>query len=64
MPNLQLDFLDHQMKRRPTSGLLNWAIGPFAPQRCTPNLIEGCADLADAHDLEFTYIPMKLGLRY
>ncbi|MEC9077500.1 MAG: amidohydrolase family protein [Pseudomonadota bacterium] len=47
----QLDFLDHQIKRRPARGILNWAIGPFAPQRCTPDLIRGCADLADAHDL-------------
>ena len=32
----QLDFLDAQIKRRPASGALHWAVGPFAPQRCSP----------------------------
>ncbi len=47
----QLNFIDHQIKRRPSGGLLHWAIGPFAPQRCSPELIRGCAELADIHDL-------------
>jgi 5-methylthioadenosine/S-adenosylhomocysteine deaminase len=47
----QLDFLDQQIKRRPAQGVLNWALGPFAPQRCSPDLLQGCADLADTHNL-------------
>ena len=30
---------------------LHWAVAPFAPQRCTPALLQGCAELADKHDL-------------
>jgi 5-methylthioadenosine/S-adenosylhomocysteine deaminase len=47
----QLDFLDAQFRRKPTSGTLHWAVAPFAPQRCTPKMLEGCAALADRHDL-------------
>jgi 5-methylthioadenosine/S-adenosylhomocysteine deaminase len=47
----QLDYLDHQFKRRPASGALHWAVAPFAPQRCTAQMLEGCAALADKHDL-------------
>ena len=47
----QLDYLEHQLKRRPPTGTLHWAIAPFAPQRCTPKMLEGCAELAARHDL-------------
>ena len=47
----QIDFLEAQLKRRPARARLHWAIAPFAPQRCTPALLEGCADLAERHDL-------------
>ncbi len=47
----QLDFLEAQIKRHPAQGTLHWAVGPFAPQRCTPELLEGCADFAERHDL-------------
>jgi 5-methylthioadenosine/S-adenosylhomocysteine deaminase len=47
----QLDYLEHQFKRHPAGGTLHWAIAPFAPQRCTPNMLRGCADLAHKHDL-------------
>jgi cytosine/adenosine deaminase-related metal-dependent hydrolase len=47
----QLDYLEHQFKRHPAGGTLHWAIAPFAPQRCTPKMLEGCADLAHRHDL-------------
>jgi cytosine/adenosine deaminase-related metal-dependent hydrolase len=30
---------------------LHWAIAPFAPQRCTPKMLQGCAELADKYDL-------------
>ena len=47
----QLDYLEHQFKRHPAAGTLHWAIAPFAPQRCTPKMLEGCAELAQKHDL-------------
>src|SRR6516164_5063462 len=46
----QLDYLEHQFKRHPASGTLHWAIAPFAPQRCTPKMLRGCAELADKFD--------------
>src|SRR5262249_11314783 len=47
----QLDYLEHQFKRHPASGTLHWAIAPFAPQRCTPTILQGSAELADKYDL-------------
>jgi cytosine/adenosine deaminase-related metal-dependent hydrolase len=47
----QLDYLEHQFKHRPAGGTLHWAIAPFAPQRCTPKMLEALAGLADKHDL-------------
>jgi cytosine/adenosine deaminase-related metal-dependent hydrolase len=47
----QLDYLEHQFQRHPAAGTLHWAVAPFAPQRCTPQMLEGCAALADKHDL-------------
>lgn len=47
----QLDFLGTQFRRHPAAGTLHWAVAPFAPQRCTPQMLEGCAELADQHDL-------------
>ena len=47
----QLDYLEHQFNRHPAGGTLHWALAPFAPQRCTPKMLQGCADLAHKHDL-------------
>src|SRR5712691_7520937 len=47
----QLDYLEHQFARHPAGGTLHWAIAPFAPQRCSPTMLEGCAALAHKHDL-------------
>src|SRR3954454_780516 len=47
----QFEYLEHQFKRHPAGGTLHWAVAPFAPQRCTPKMLEGCAELADKHDL-------------
>jgi cytosine/adenosine deaminase-related metal-dependent hydrolase len=47
----QLDYLEHQFKRHPAGGTLKWAVAPFAPQRCTPQMLQGCAELADKFDL-------------
>jgi cytosine/adenosine deaminase-related metal-dependent hydrolase len=53
----QLDYLEHQFKRRPAIGTLHWAVAPFAPQRCTPKMLEGCAELAQKHDLSvYTHV--------
>lgn len=47
----QLAILEKQLKRRPAGGVVHWAVAPFAPQRCSLDLLSGCADLADRHDL-------------
>jgi len=47
----QLDYLTHQFKRHPGGGTLHWAVAPFAPQRCTPKMLQACAELADKYDL-------------
>lgn len=47
----QLDYLEHQFKRHPAGGTLHWAVAPFAPQRCTPKMLQGCAEIAHKHDL-------------
>jgi 5-methylthioadenosine/S-adenosylhomocysteine deaminase len=47
----QLDYLDHQYRRHPAADTLHWAVAPFAPQRCSPAMLQGCADLSDHHDL-------------
>jgi len=47
----QLDYLEHQFRRHPAGGALHWALAPFAPQRCTPAMLQGCAELAAKHDL-------------
>ncbi|MGA6963213.1 MAG: amidohydrolase family protein [Xanthobacteraceae bacterium] len=53
----QLDYLEHQFKHRPARGTLHWAIAPFAPQRCTPKMLEALAELANKHDLSvYTHV--------
>ncbi len=47
----QLDYLESQFNRNPAKGTLHWAVAPFAPQRCTPKMLQCCAELADKHDL-------------
>jgi len=47
----QVDYLEHQFRRHPAGGPLHWAIAPFAPQRCTPAMLQACAELARKHDL-------------
>ena len=36
----QIDYLQHQFKHHRAGGTLHWAIAPFAPQRCTPKMLE------------------------
>ncbi len=47
----QMNFIDAQLFRRPAKGTLHWAIAPFAPQRCTPELLEMCATLSALRNL-------------
>ena len=47
----QFEYLEHQFNRHPAGGTLHWAVAPFAPQRCTPQMLQGCAELAHKHDL-------------
>ena len=47
----QLDFLERQIDRHPARDALHWAVGPFAPQRCTQEMLAGCGDLAERRDL-------------
>ena len=47
----QFEYLEHQFKRHPAQGTLHWAVAPFAPQRCSPKMLQGCAELAEKHDL-------------
>jgi 5-methylthioadenosine/S-adenosylhomocysteine deaminase len=47
----QLGFVEQQLRRHPASGTLHWALAPFAPQRCSPAMLQGCAELAERHDL-------------
>ena len=47
----QLAYLEHQYVRDLGSEVLHWAVAPFAPQRCTPTLLEACAGLAERFGL-------------
>jgi cytosine/adenosine deaminase-related metal-dependent hydrolase len=47
----QLDYLEEQFNRHPAAGTLHWAIAPFAPQRCTPGMLECCGELSHKHNL-------------
>lgn len=43
----QLAFVEHQIERIGNrNGMVIWALSPSAPQRCTPGLLRGVADLA------------------
>ena len=47
----QTGFLEAQFSRHAAGGTLHWAVAPFAPQRCTPKMLEACAALSEKHDL-------------
>jgi cytosine/adenosine deaminase-related metal-dependent hydrolase len=60
----QLDYLEHQFRRQPAGGTLHWALAPFAPQRCTPEMLEGCAELSHKHNLAvYTHVYETRGQR-
>src|SRR3954462_4923615 len=60
----QIDYLDHQMRRHPAGGTLHWALAPFAPQRCTPEMLQACAEFGGKHDLPvYTHVYETRGQR-
>lgn len=60
----QFDYLAAQFKRHPAAGTLHWALAPFAPQRCSPAMLQGCAALAAQYDLPvYTHVYETRGQR-
>jgi len=60
----QFDYLESQFNRHPAKGTLHWAVAPFAPQRCTPKMLQGCADLSHKHNLPvYTHVYETRGQR-
>lgn len=53
-----LDLVESPLKGpKTTRPRLSWALGPSGPQRCTPELLEGLADLGERHRLPvFTHL--------
>jgi cytosine/adenosine deaminase-related metal-dependent hydrolase len=49
----ELDFVENQLRRigKNPYSQLTWALGPSAPQRCSPELLEGIAELSRQHAL-------------
>ena len=52
----QFEYLEHQFNRHPAGGTLHWAVAPFAPQRCTPKMLQGCAELADGRGNQNSFL--------
>jgi 5-methylthioadenosine/S-adenosylhomocysteine deaminase len=55
----ELDFVTGQIKRLGMNPkpLMTWALAPSAPQRCSPELLEGLAALSREHNLPvFTHV--------
>jgi cytosine/adenosine deaminase-related metal-dependent hydrolase len=51
-PERQLAFVEEQLERvGDRDGMVIWALSPSAPQRCSPRLLSGMADLATKHRL-------------
>jgi cytosine/adenosine deaminase-related metal-dependent hydrolase len=53
----QLNFVRAQLDRYPATGTHHWALAPFAPQRSSPDLLGGMAQLSAERDLPvFTHV--------
>jgi cytosine/adenosine deaminase-related metal-dependent hydrolase len=55
----ELDFIAGQIRRlgKNPRPLITWALAPSAPQRCSPELLDGLAALSREHDLRvFTHV--------
>jgi len=67
-PDARIDQLAHFEDRflapgPRAGGRLTWALGPSAPERCTPALIARTRDLAERHDLQvFTHFYESKGM--
>jgi cytosine/adenosine deaminase-related metal-dependent hydrolase len=60
----QFDYLQYQLKKHPAAGTLHWALAPFAPQRCSLKMLQGCAEVAAKHDLPvYTHVYETRGQR-
>ena len=60
----QFEYLEHQVKNDKAGGTLHWALAPFAPQRCSPEMLQGCAEFAAKHDLPiYTHVYETRGQR-
>jgi cytosine/adenosine deaminase-related metal-dependent hydrolase len=60
----QIAYLEHQFTHRPASGTLHWAVAPFAPQRCSPAMLQACGELAAKYDLPiYTHVYETRGQR-
>ena len=42
---------EHYQRHRDTDPRITWALGPTSPEFCSPGLLEGLAELSEAHDL-------------
>lgn len=53
----QLSHLEHAYLRGPARELVSWALGPSAPERCSPELVARTVALAETYDLQiFSHI--------
>lgn len=60
----QFEYLEHQVNSHKAGGTLHWALAPFAPQRCSPKMLQGCAEFAAKHDLPvYTHVYETRGQR-
>ncbi|MER7006927.1 amidohydrolase family protein [Dactylosporangium sp. NPDC000555] len=59
----QLAYLEERYLNAPARDRVNWALGPSAPERCTPELIQRTIALAEKYDLPiFTHIYESKGM--
>ncbi|HET8587421.1 MAG TPA: amidohydrolase family protein [Candidatus Limnocylindria bacterium] len=49
--DVQLEFVERQLRRHPAHDRLTWALAASAPHRCSPTLLSGLADLAERWSL-------------
>lgn len=48
----QLSYLEEEHLTAPQRDLVSWALGPSAPERCSPQLLERTVGLAEKYDLQ------------
>jgi len=56
-------FVDRYLTQDSTNELISWALGPSAPERCSPNLIQRTVELSQKYDLPiFSHIYESKGM--